>query len=89
MLPGTVSSKKRSNSLTWSSEKGHLPHWNLSSIKLSPFDGGGTSGDWISLAGMVIVPDESNAVPLDLQNGWGHYGSQYGQATYAFSPQAV
>lgn len=88
MLLEKVSSKKRSNSLTWS-EKGHLPHWNLSSIKLSPFDGGGTSGDWISLAGMVIVPDESNAVPLDLQNGWGHYGSQYGQATYAFSLQAV
>ena len=50
---------------------------------------GGTSGDWISLSGMIIAPDESNAVPLDLQNGWGHYGSQYGQATYAFSLQAV
>ena len=50
---------------------------------------GGTSGDWISLAGMIIVPDESNAVPLDLLNGWSHYGSAYGQATYVLSQQAV
>jgi len=44
---------------------------------------GGTSGDWISLSGMIIAPDESNAVPLGLLNGWSHYGSAYGEATYA------
>lgn len=32
---------------------------------------------------MIIVPDESNAVPLELQNSWVHYGSSYGTATYA------
>lgn len=43
---------------------------------------GGNSYNWISLAGMIIVPDESNAVPLELQNNWAHYGSSYGTATY-------
>eukprot|EP00913_Durusdinium_trenchii_P032326 g30267.t1 len=30
---------------------------------------GGSSYNWISLSGMIIVPDESNAVPLELANG--------------------
>ena len=48
---------------------------------------GGSSYNWISLSGMIIVPDESNAVPLELANGWQNYGSIYGSATYASRQQ--
>jgi hypothetical protein len=36
-------------------------------------------GDFIQ---HFLVPDESNAVRLDLQNGWSHYGGDYGKAKY-------
>lgn len=36
----------------------------------------------VTLSSIFLVPDESNAVRLDLQNGWSHYGGDYGKAKY-------
>ena len=69
----------------WRLVADHLDEPWISSVPLASFGQrpGGNSHNWISLAGMIIVPDESNAVPLELQNNWVHYESSYGTATYA------
>eukprot|EP00435_Cladocopium_sp_Y103_P023591 s3520_g5.t1 len=36
----------------------------------------------VTLSGILLVPDESNAVRLDLQNGWTDYDGDYGKANY-------
>ncbi|CAJ1386416.1 unnamed protein product [Effrenium voratum] len=36
----------------------------------------------LTVSGILLVPDESHAVRLQLQTGWAHYGGDYGKAKY-------